>query len=602
LKGSRSISSRGAFSKIPIAFSVSYGSGLHSTITQRDRLDSLHKALQIFSHDNEELHNFELDVGADQVLCLKLGYAVASSPKAETCISKEIGLICQCLKHIYKCSSAHRLESFRNVGATELLPMLIQVSARITRNKANRDITLQKQERDGMIHIVQLFRMFAKLIPAKSILINGMKVELLGLWIRQILEWKQHSMSPSLFLFEEEITEILGLVKDMTFRSQAHDKETLLQMDRGIMQQLLISCLINTDSLKSKVQEWITAILWYFVLDPNTRQQLLFPCGDQSFQKSIVNGLLRILMHHSSKDTASSSSTNIKRNAVSAIGNIVSDPRCYEMITKDNNNSLALFPTLMTLVKNDADSIVRRRAMRTIRCLVCISDGDAKTVRHSNIPTDFLMNIIARDIAVDDDNDFDMQIQAYQTLIALGNSISADDWPRLENAIVKRVEMTAYPKLIAAASRCLAECIKRSAWRSTSCSFTELFWQKLEMTASTIDSTHGDISKLIIEVATAETESRRRGDLSASIPSVLTCTPVVNALTSILSGAELCQDQPKDTALKVLHTMLANEANKKPLAENEGLLSGLVNLCLVQPGGKFKESVKRVILDLVPEI
>ena len=101
-------------------------SDLHSSISQPDRLDSLQKALQVFAHDNEELHNFELEVGADKVLCLKLGYAVASSRKNETSISTEVGLICQCLKYIYKGSLDHRMQSFRNVGAMELLPLLIQ--------------------------------------------------------------------------------------------------------------------------------------------------------------------------------------------------------------------------------------------------------------------------------------------------------------------------------------------------------------------------------------------------------------------------------------------------------------------------------------------
>jgi hypothetical protein len=578
-----------------------YGSDLHSTITQRDRLNSLQKALHVFTHDNEELHNFELDVGADKVLCLKLGYAVASYPKNETSISEEIGLICQCLKHIYKCSSNHRLESFRNIAATELLPMLIQISGFVTRNNANHHRTLQRQERDGMIHIMHIFRIFAKLVPAKSILIDSMKTELLGHWIRQILVWKQDPKSPSVYLLEEELIEILGLVKDLTFRSQTLDKVTLLQLDSGIMQHLLISCLEITDSGNSKVQEWITAVLWNFVLDPTTREQLLIPNANQVFQNHIMKGLLQMLMHHSVKKRASPLSTKIRRNAVSAIGNIVSDPRCYEMFTKDDGNSLALCPTLMKLVKNDDDSIVRRRAMRTIRCLVCQSYGDTKHIaQRPSIPADFLIDMVARD--VDNDNDFDIQIQACLTVVALGSSISADEWPQLQCALVNRVAMTTYPKLIETASRCLVECIKRSAWRWTSNSFSEIFWQRLQMAASRSLTTHGDISALFIEVAKAEERARNRRDISATIPSILTCTPVINSLTTILSDARECQIQSKENALQVVLMLLENEANKKPLAENEGLLSGLVNLCLMQPTGKYKDSVKRVILDLVPEI
>ena len=87
-----------------------------------------------------------------------------------------------------------------------------------------------------------------------------------------------------------------------------------------------------------------------------------------------------------------------------------------------------------------------------------------------------------------------------------------------------------------------------------------------------------------------------------SNPSILTKKPVVNAITTMLSESDTSQEYARNQSLEIVSILMENESNKRPLAENDKLLSGLVALCLLQPGLKTKDSAKNIILQLVPEI
>ena len=76
----------------------------------------------------------------------------------------------------------------------------------------------------------------------------------------------------------------------------------------------------------------------------------------------------------------------------------------------------------------------------------------------------------------------------------------------------------------------------------------------------------------------------------------------MKTLATLLSatGSEL--ESSRNNALDVLLLLVKDEVNKRPLAESEDLLSGLVNLCLLQPEASTKKLAKQLILDLVPEL
>jgi hypothetical protein len=85
-------------------------------------------------------------------------------------------------------------------------------------------------------------------------------------------------------------------------------------------------------------------------------------------------------------------------------------------------------------------------------------------------------------------------------------------------------------------------------------------------------------------------------------PSSLITSSILETLAELLSASGSKLQNSRSDALEVILLLLNNDANKKALAESEDLLTGLVNFCLLQPGPEKKQSAKRVILELVPEL
>lgn len=512
-------------------------------------------------------------------------------------------MICQCLLQIYKCTREHKLQSYRYVGATELVPLLGQVLKHILRTSKKQKNVLM--DLDEVVHLIlRVLRVFSKLVPAKSVLVKCLRSPLLGHLATDALKWvtppddSMGSFSPNIFW------ETLGLLKDLTFRSKSNDNEVLLIAEGGVLYRLLTTCCTNAKSINPRLQEWFTAVVWNLALDREICQHLIINASKESAGGRVVQGLLETLMHHSVNGKNSELSTKIKRNASSALGNIVADYRYHGLLLQSTTsaNTLALLPTLTKVVEGDSDSVVRRRTMRTIRCLVSSPDPGIKSrVQSENLSESFLSNIIGRNTSLDDENDHDTQIQACQAVIAMSDSINPSGWSQLEIALVQRIETTTVTKLIAVAGQGLAECIKRNCSKEPR-SFSEIFWKRLETAVTTDATTHKAISSLYLVLMQSNgRRAEQQGQDYKDVPSFLTIDSTVNAMSSILNKSAPTQGNATETVLQVLAMLVEAPANKKPLAENEELLSSLVNICLVNPG-TTKDCAKRLVLELVPEI
>jgi hypothetical protein len=542
--------------------------------------------METFSHNNVELHDYEMSLGADKVLCLKLGYVVVTTPA----LSEEVALICQCLVQLYYCSSEYRKQSFRTIGATELVPLLVQVFT------ACFTVKIETDKDNILLPVVQVLRVYAKLESAKSLLIRHNQGVWLGRALQYIVGCVEQRVEAS-----DTFAEVLGLIKDLTFRSQVPAKEILLHLEGGILQRFLFWCCDSSIDSNSKLAEWFTAVVWNLVLDKSICNRLLHYEGNASLV--IVKGLLEVLSVKQDVDDKQSALTiKTKRNATSAIGNILAHSANHASLFRHENTScsLKIIPTLLLLVEQDTDSVVRRRAMRTIRCLASSTDRMIRECIEREDIVSFLVDTIARDVSLDDDNDRDMQIQACQTVHILMDGFHQTNWPRLETALLQRIETTTDSKLTMAACRCLVECVLKSPWKRGSSCFSEMFWKRLESTVSICPESHDCVAKLVLGLANLEATTGAASPLGQ--PSSLTSSTVANTLTLLLSQSGPNMEESRNNALEVVLILVQNESNKRPLAENEGLLSGLVNLCLLQPGLKNKDLAKKVILDLVPEL
>jgi hypothetical protein len=376
---------------------------------------------------------------------------------------------------------------------------------------------------------------------------------------------------------------------------------------------LFVWCALFISS--TKLAEIVTAILWNLVLDPEICVDLLQYNGETSLV--IPDALRRILSTttDTNETTTQQPSTKAKRNAISALGNLVATPQNQTLLfQKDTQAKFKIVPTLIQLVEEDPDSIIRRRAMRTLRCLASVTtvaskDGNDQltsscmdVLLESDI-ANFLVNTIARDGgSQDDENDRDTQIQACQTVGSLLEAFRDTDWPRLEISLLQRIETTTDAKLTLGACKCLVLCVTKSPWKRGRSCFSDMFWKRIDTVVAGCNETHGCIAKLLLELAREEQkESSSPTAASSGTPSALACVTVVNTLTSLLTESGPDFEESRDDALEVVLVLKENENNKRPLAEHEGLLTALVNLCILQSGPK-KDLAKQAILDLVPEL
>jgi len=239
--------------------------------------------------------------------------------------------------------------------------------------------------------------------------------------------------------------------------------------------------------------------------------------------------------------------------------------------------------------------------MRTLRCIAGSTVVEAKNLIQKGNLSSFLIDIISRKRVHEDENDHDMLIQACQTVIALEESIGSEEWTRLQTALLHLLQNTTNTELVPAVALCLSVCVKKNHVDPNSSCFSVKFWNNIERFVSASQKVHTDISELLIVIATIENELRTAAAQDLETVSALTKTPVINALTTILLESQ-STEQTRNQVLDVVKILSGNENNKRLLAGNDRLLSGLVTVCLMQPDSYIKDSAKKIILQLVPEI
>jgi len=534
------------------------------------------------------LHDYEIKLGADKALCLKLGYAFMTNSSPV----EELRLIGQCLRQVYQCSTEQRTRSFLSMGESELTPLLVQVLMNGLSQGEN-------FPSDTLIIVVEILRIYAKLEVAKHALIHMKK----GQWIGQILQYclggtlgtNASSVSPLL-------VEILGMIKDLTFRSSVSDKEKILSVREGVFGGLIASICQAAGMADYRLVDWFTAVVWNLVLDKPICDKFLHI--DVSHDFPVIGYLVRILNGGRKPCMVSdnASATKIRRNAISCIGNMLSHvDNQIILVGGPRAKTLAILPTLVDLVERDEDSIVRRRAMRTIRCMACSEDDSVRVSLNYHDLRSLFLGVLSRRIAEDDEHDRDTQVQACMAMCVSMDLFPSSDWPRLETVLLRRIETCFDERLIEAACSCYIECLKRSPLQRGPSCFTELFWARLELAASPKTAAQcATISLLLLELARLEKDIPESAN--SQHPSNLTNPTAIKILILLLSFSSKEHCGVRQNALEAVECLISKSANRRALAGNEGLLSALVNLCLLQPDTTSKDAAKKIIIDLVPEL
>lgn len=110
---------------------TSFLKALNSSVSQEDRADAIHKATSSFDHSVQNIHNEEIEAGADIALTkhlifleFKTGFRRKPIQADLGAITREISLACEALEMVFRASSEHVAKSFNRVGR-ELLQVLV---------------------------------------------------------------------------------------------------------------------------------------------------------------------------------------------------------------------------------------------------------------------------------------------------------------------------------------------------------------------------------------------------------------------------------------------------------------------------------------------
>lgn len=374
---------------------------------------------------------------------------------------------------------------------------------------------------------------------------------------------------------------LLGLIKDLTFRASQFEKEFLYGEFRDI---ILENCCDQESALG--VIESMSATLWNLASDLGrimAQDEQIWETLQQLWSTSVETK--RIVCH---------------RNVSSTVGTIVSS------ISSKNESAIALFqkqswllPALVEVLMNETDMDWRRRCMRTIRCLASSEWGRDFLWTHTSSVEDLVTTLLR--VLQNEQDDSDTRVQAAQAISSI-LSFKGEDivplGPVLETTLIYILtDRQSDEKLVLAATQTLCASLRHSPWkRSHTTLLTETLMQRIHFTLGTKRDDHvchNTFSDLLMQLYQ---DPSVQSDLSSFAKS-----PVLDTLTLLIEPVGPDFDQSRKRAIEMVATLSSNASCRKQLAENEGLLTALVNFCLIT-NGPLKESAKNAILALVPEL
>jgi hypothetical protein len=368
---------------------------IYHAITYEQRLHAIHHALEAVSHSNMNLHSYELDQGAVHALILQLGYfhltAVASAtkdpstatetmpyPHRRSFTENPIPLICQCLHHILsKCSPSKRISLWKELGPTELIPLLLQSSP----------------------YSWPILSLFFRMGQAKTTLISfpGMIDNIV--YILDQADFLQDGQTI--------LTIVLGALQDLSF--QSHRTIQLALWEVPIITAHLLAIvdrnLDKVDVLSVQQKEHISGLWWNFALSLPELQA----------DRLILGALQKLLQDQSS--------FKIRQNAIAALGNMLS--------SNELKDGETFWNTLLRMSLQEEDHSTRRRILRCIRCLL-----SNKTVE-SSIPINpsEIMHTLGH--VASHDSHYEIRLQALEGMRHLERFSECDTWT---NSILQIIE------------------------------------------------------------------------------------------------------------------------------------------------------------------
>jgi hypothetical protein len=378
---------------------------------------------------------------------------------------------------------------------------------------------------------------------------------------------------------------------------------------------------------------------------------------------TIQNVRLRILRHLSAAvGTMVASASDNHHGAAVARPHLDHASQLSEAKTQISKQNWLVPCLVQVLLHEDTDSSpnerrldyanVRRRCMRSVRCLAS-TDWGRSMLHHSSssahhtgewtlgsvlvhvlrhYPT--AQDIDTRVLACRTIMDIWPQSVAYNTepestMIALGPTLETTLLQIIRDAAESDTDTefdAATDKLVLAATQALTVVLRCSPWKRSALVFGQaVFEQILAVLLECVDQPvyHVGISEFLLELVRVEEGSSSSTAKNASImeeSSSPTMSTRIHGVTKLLVSYPcvleiVCvllaplsvgpdYDVSRANTVHVLSTIVRDDAsNCKPMADDENLLSALVNVCLLSSKeSQLKDDAKQLIFALVPEL
>ena len=575
-------------------------------MTGPQRFQALQTAERAFSHHNKDRHTREVEAGAVHALTLKLGYVLMSRQQPQhqpqhqhpqQASEAEIQCICRCFQHVLNgCSTHHKLQTWQEMGPSELVPLLLQVLS--TMGQAHGTITTSGIETAR--EVCSVLRVFGKLPVAVPALIRfpGLIPLCLSIMVSSFERFQQQHQhqhqqhqqgggppmqdvsgysgierddDDSLLLL---LCEFLGIFKDWAFQGGRGDKEVMYNT-QGIV-DVLLNIQQRTD--RARIKEYVTAIWWNLARSHEVAAQMLqspdflTACQQELARTMTTTTTATTTTTTAAEATTDQSFTKTKRNTISTLGNLASLSSSQLVLERDD----ALWELLRSIALTEPDADCRRRAVRMIRCL---SSAPVFATRPGLFPCL---------IAAAKDTDRDVRRQALETLRNNNNHLPIDQEQDVPTLISLVGESSDY-ETVAAVCRVLAATNKPFPLDPTT---GVAFFRKLR--GSSLPQPPDQERAVLDCVRLALQHPENATTIRALSPS---CEASNKAMLDLLASLTTQQAAVMDLILE-----LANEHNRKTMAENEALLSTIISFAQMTTDTNVKTRAKALLATLVNEL
>ena len=477
--------------------------------------------------------------------------------------ARSIQLLLECLQCLWShADTKRRLQAFSHLGS--YLPWFLRAW-----NSYPHDVDIPRI-------VAQILQLWSS---TKNATINA---ELLRSGVvdrfRQAMAWEIPSCHP-VHAF------ILTTLKNLTLRATEGDN---IRMHTDLYDLVVRHAVDEHQTATNNDVERVLHILWNWAALPKLAPLL---ASDRK---------LWHLLHWTASIPISADSIVLHRHAASVLGCVLASQSLSAPMTPSSlllQQQDWLSGYLFTILELETDADLRRRCARLVRCLAGSEQGQA--LIQKGMPSEDSLTVLVQVVRNPRDA-ADTRCQACQALTKFLSGTRLD-WasmgPCLETILTQTIEHTETPdKLVLLICEALLTCFSQSQWKRGP-NFPNGFLERLlsVLQENVLDPKfHDTMSTLLLHKIEHSVSSR-----SETTPFVNRHVLDMAALFLTPTGPEYVTSQ--SNAIHMISALLRDPNCKRPLADNERLLSSLVSFCLVTRG-PAKDEAKLIILQLVPEL